>query len=116
VCIHPRCSLIMHHQRCYSTQCTGRKVCFLVFNKDVNVNTSASAAGIEVVEAGLATHYVPSQKLTQLEDTLHSLGPSARDSGSIGRAIASVQVCSQLEDFSVTGLPSATSSSQSENE
>ncbi len=44
------------------------------------------------MEAGLATHFVPSEKLSQLEDTLHSLGPSARDPGSIGRAIASVQV------------------------
>ncbi|CAL5224195.1 g6837 [Coccomyxa viridis] len=53
--------------------------------------TGRRLKGIEVLEAGLATHFVPSQKLSQLEDTLHSLGPSARDSGSIGRAIASVQ-------------------------
>ena len=45
-----------------------------------------------MLEAGLATHFVPSQKLSQLEDTLHSLGPSARDTGSLRRAIASVQV------------------------
>ena len=47
---------------------------------------------MEVLEAGLATHYVASSSLGRLEDALHSLGTSARDSGAVRRAIASVQV------------------------
>ena len=51
-----------------------------------------TAAGIQVLEAGLATHYVPSKSLESLEDTLHSMGASANDSGAIDKAITSIQV------------------------
>ena len=45
-----------------------------------------------MLEAGLATHYVASSSLGRLEDVLHSLGTSARDSSAVRRAIVSVQV------------------------
>ena len=45
-----------------------------------------------MLEAGLATHFVASSSLGRLEDALHSLGTSARDSSAVRRAIASVQV------------------------
>lgn len=53
--------------------------------------TGRRLKGVEVLEAGLATHYVASSSMGRLEDALHSLGTSARDSSAIGRAIASVQ-------------------------
>ena len=55
-----------------------------------------TAAGVQVLEAGLATHYVPSQSLKSLEDTLHSMGANAKDSGAIDKAITSIQVGSEV--------------------
>ena len=48
------------------------------------------------MEAGLATHYVASDRLPQLEEALHDLGPAARDPEEVGRALQSFQVCGQL--------------------
>ena len=45
-----------------------------------------------MLQAGLATHFVASSSLGRLEDALHSLSTSARDSSAVRRAIASVQV------------------------
>ena len=49
-------------------------------------------AGIEVLEAGLATHYVASEKLPALEEALHELGPKARNPTEVGRTLQSIQV------------------------
>ena len=54
---------------------------------------SMARAGLEVMEAGLATHYVASDRLPQLEEALHDLGPAARDPEEVGRALQSFQVC-----------------------
>jgi hypothetical protein len=49
-------------------------------------------AGVEVLEAGLATHFVASERLPALEEALHNLGPKARDPAEVGRTLQSFQV------------------------
>jgi hypothetical protein len=44
-----------------------------------NSLSCACRTGVELKEAGLATHYLPSHALPHLLDQLHSLGPKARD-------------------------------------
>ena len=49
-------------------------------------------AGIQLKEATLATHYLPSQRLADLEAAIHDLGSKARDYGAIHRLLSSFEV------------------------
>ena len=59
--------------------------------------TPGGFAGLEVMEAGLATHYVASERLPQLVNALHALGPRARDPEEVRNALQSFQVLFEPE-------------------
>jgi hypothetical protein len=49
-------------------------------------------SGKEVKDAELATHYVPSRRLPQLEEALHSLGPRASSAQAVEQTLCSFEV------------------------
>lgn len=52
--------------------------------------------GLQMVESGLATHLVSSQKLEALEEELTGLGDAAADAESLERVLSSFQVISSI--------------------
>ena len=52
----------------------------------------AWTAGMEVVRAGLATHYVPSARLAELQTAICGLGPKAGSPQAVADAIVAHQV------------------------
>lgn len=49
-------------------------------------------SGVQLKEATLATHYVPSQCIPDLEAAIHDLGPKARDYTAVHKLLSSFEV------------------------
>ena len=61
--------------------------------------------GFEVVEAGLATHLVSSEKLDQLEQQLQRLGAQAGDCQQLKRLFSSFQASCNLGSGGTSCVP-----------
>lgn len=48
--------------------------------------------GIEMKQSTLATHYLPSHRLSELEQAIHELGPKAAEHSSVHRLLSSFEV------------------------
>ena len=52
--------------------------------------------GIEMKESTLATHYLPSHRLADLEQAIHDLGPKAAEHSAVHRVLSTFEVSNVL--------------------
>ncbi|EFN58909.1 hypothetical protein CHLNCDRAFT_140853 [Chlorella variabilis] len=69
--------------------------------------TGARLQGVDVRHAGIATHYIPSQLLPELHQSIVGLGPAASDAAALGEVLSSFEAREALPEGQLAAIRQA---------